>query len=137
MICVETDPLDSLPYALRSIQAGKHTKIDKPPGADLNALQRIFAEAERRRLLFARPPRQLQFLLEALDFLLQSVALGLQPIVLTLQLIAVPLQLIGLPLQPAVLLFQISKALRGRRFHPAQHSKAEWICPAVFVRGPR
>jgi predicted dehydrogenase len=51
MICVETDPLDSLPYALRSIEAGKHTKIDKPPGADLKALQHIFAEAERRHLL--------------------------------------------------------------------------------------
>jgi predicted dehydrogenase len=51
MVCVETDPLDSLPYALRSIEAGKHTKIDKPPGIDLKALQNVFTEAERRHVL--------------------------------------------------------------------------------------
>ncbi len=51
VVCIETDPLDSLPYALRSIQAGKHTKIDKPPGTDLKALQNIYAEAEQRHLL--------------------------------------------------------------------------------------
>jgi predicted dehydrogenase len=51
MICIETDPLKSLPYALQTIEAGKHVKIDKPPGVDYSLLQKIFAEAERRHLL--------------------------------------------------------------------------------------
>jgi predicted dehydrogenase len=51
VVCVETDPLEALGYALRSVEAGKHTKIDKPPGVDLKALQNIYAEAERRHLL--------------------------------------------------------------------------------------
>lgn len=51
LVCIETDPLESLPYAMRSIEAGKHTKIDKPPGVDLAALRKIFAAAERRHLL--------------------------------------------------------------------------------------
>jgi len=50
VICVETDPLEVLEYGLRSIEAGKHTKLDKPPGIDLQALEHIFHEAERRHL---------------------------------------------------------------------------------------
>ena len=51
MVCVETDPLECLPYALRSIEAGKHAKIDKPPGIDFQLLIKIFEEAERKHLL--------------------------------------------------------------------------------------
>jgi len=51
LLCIETDPLESLPWALRSIEAGKHTKIDKPPGIDYQLLKKIYAEAERRHLL--------------------------------------------------------------------------------------
>lgn len=51
MVCVETDPLEVLRHSLRAIQSGKHTKIDKPPGADFKALQQIFDEAERRHLV--------------------------------------------------------------------------------------
>ncbi len=51
MICIETDPLESLPYSLRTIEAGKHLKIDKPPGIDYALLGKIFDEAERRHLL--------------------------------------------------------------------------------------
>ncbi len=45
MVCVETDPLSALPYSLACVQAGKHTKIDKPPGINLELLGRILAEA--------------------------------------------------------------------------------------------
>jgi len=48
MVCVETDPLESLPFARRAVKAGKHVKIDKPPGADLKALEAVFKEAEMR-----------------------------------------------------------------------------------------
>jgi predicted dehydrogenase len=51
LVCVETDPLEALDWSLRSIEAGKHTKIDKPPGIDYELLKKIFAEAERRHLL--------------------------------------------------------------------------------------
>ena len=51
MVCVETDPLECLPHALRSIEAGKHVKIDKPPGIDFQLLKKIFDEAERKHLL--------------------------------------------------------------------------------------
>ncbi|MCY4585438.1 MAG: Gfo/Idh/MocA family oxidoreductase [Bryobacterales bacterium] len=51
MVCIETDPLESLDWALRSIEAGKHTKIDKPPGVDYSLLEKVFDEAERRHLL--------------------------------------------------------------------------------------
>jgi predicted dehydrogenase len=51
VICVETDPLEALYYSMLSIEAGKHTKIDKPPGINLSFLERIFQEAERRHLL--------------------------------------------------------------------------------------
>ena len=36
---------------MRSIEAGKHTKIDKPPGVDYELLTKVFGEAERRHLL--------------------------------------------------------------------------------------
>ena len=48
MVCVETDPLDALPFALASVRAGKHTKIDKPPGVNLGLLERIYREAQAR-----------------------------------------------------------------------------------------
>ena len=48
MVCVETDPLDALPYALACVDAGKHTKIDKPPGVNLDLLKRIYREAQDR-----------------------------------------------------------------------------------------
>ena len=51
MVCIETDPLESLDWALRSIEAGKHTKIDKPPGIDYSSLKKVYEEAERRHLL--------------------------------------------------------------------------------------
>ncbi|MDA1314429.1 MAG: Gfo/Idh/MocA family oxidoreductase [Acidobacteria bacterium] len=51
VVCIETDPLEALHWSLRSIEAGKHTKIDKPPGVDYELLKKIFAEAERRHLL--------------------------------------------------------------------------------------
>ncbi len=51
MICVETDPLESLPYSLHTIEAGKHVKIDKPPGVDCATLRKIFDQAERCHLL--------------------------------------------------------------------------------------
>ncbi len=51
VICVETDPLEALQWSLRSIEAGKHTKIDKPPGVDYELLTKVFGEAERRHLL--------------------------------------------------------------------------------------
>jgi len=51
MVCVETDPLEALRYSHRVIVANKHLKIDKPPGADLTALERLFQEAGRRNLL--------------------------------------------------------------------------------------
>ncbi len=50
-VCVETDPLESLYYSLLSIEAGKHTKIDKPPGMNLGLLRKVCHEAERRHLL--------------------------------------------------------------------------------------
>jgi predicted dehydrogenase len=51
VVCVETDPLEALAWSLRSVESGKHTKIDKPPGVDYGLLKKIFAEAERRHLL--------------------------------------------------------------------------------------
>ncbi len=51
MVCIETDPLESLPHSLRTIEAGKHLKIDKPPGVDYALLRKIFDEAQRRHLL--------------------------------------------------------------------------------------
>ena len=51
MVCIETDPLEALRYSHRGIVANKHLKIDKPPGADLTALERLFQEAVRRNLL--------------------------------------------------------------------------------------
>lgn len=51
MVCIETDPLQTLEIAHRAVLADKHTKIDKPPGTDLNALQQIFREAQRRHRL--------------------------------------------------------------------------------------
>jgi predicted dehydrogenase len=51
VVYIETDPSESLKPALRSVMAGKHTKIDKPPGADLKALEKIFEEAVRRHCL--------------------------------------------------------------------------------------
>ena len=48
VVCVETDPLDALPYSLASVLAGKHTKIDKPPGVNLDLLRRIYREARDR-----------------------------------------------------------------------------------------
>lgn len=51
MVCIETDPLEALRYSHRVIVANKHLKIDKPPGADLTALERLFQEAGRRNLL--------------------------------------------------------------------------------------
>ena len=50
MICIETDPLEALYYSLLSIEAGKHTKIDKPPGMNLGLLRKVYQEAERRHL---------------------------------------------------------------------------------------
>ena len=51
VVCVETESLDSLPYALQAVEAGKHTKIDKPPGVNLALLERIFRAAESRHLV--------------------------------------------------------------------------------------
>lgn len=51
VVCVETDPLESLAYSLDCIQAGKHTKIDKPPGVNIGLLERIYQEAESRNLV--------------------------------------------------------------------------------------
>ena len=51
MICIETDPLEALYYSLLSIEAGKHTKIDKPPGMNLGLLRKVYQESERRHLL--------------------------------------------------------------------------------------
>ncbi len=51
MVCVETDPLESLTYSRMAIEANKHTKIDKPPGADFKALRQILDDAQRRKLL--------------------------------------------------------------------------------------
>ena len=51
MVCIETDPLEALNHAQRVIVANKHLKIDKPPGANLDALARLFQEAEDRNLL--------------------------------------------------------------------------------------
>ena len=51
MVCIETDPLEALYYSLLSIEAGKHTKIDKPPGMNLGLLRKVYREAERRHLL--------------------------------------------------------------------------------------
>ena len=51
MVCIETDPLDALTYSRMSVRANKHTKIDKPPGAEFNALKEIFEEAKNRKLL--------------------------------------------------------------------------------------
>ena len=48
IVCVETDPYESLPYALACVQSGKHTKIDKPPGINLDLLARIYREARDR-----------------------------------------------------------------------------------------
>ena len=51
MVCVETDPLEALTDSRMAVEANKHTKIDKPPGADLKALEQILDEAQRRKLL--------------------------------------------------------------------------------------
>ena len=51
MVCVETDPLDALPYSLACVLAGKHTKIDKPPGVNLDLLRRIYREARDREVV--------------------------------------------------------------------------------------
>lgn len=48
MVCIETDPLDILPWSLASVQAGKHTKIDKAPGVNLDLLRRIYREARQQ-----------------------------------------------------------------------------------------
>ena len=51
MVCVETDPLEALTYSRMAVEANKHTKIDKPPGADFKALKQIVDEAKHRKLL--------------------------------------------------------------------------------------
>ncbi len=51
MVCVETDPLESLAYSLDCVRAGKHTKIDKPPGVNIDLLRRIYDEAQDRNLV--------------------------------------------------------------------------------------
>ena len=51
MVCIETDPLDALVYSLESVRAGKHTKIDKPPGVNLDLLRRIYREARDRNVV--------------------------------------------------------------------------------------
>ena len=48
VVCVETDPLESLAFSLDCIRAGKHTKIDKPPGVNIDLLERIYREAQDR-----------------------------------------------------------------------------------------
>lgn len=51
MVAVEgADPKWNLDYAWRSIQAGKHVHLDKPPGADYNGLRDLLAEAGRKKL---------------------------------------------------------------------------------------
>ena len=50
MVCIETDPLEALTYSSRSVEAGKHTKIDKPPGINLHLLRKIYDEADRKHL---------------------------------------------------------------------------------------
>ena len=51
MVCIETDPMDSLALSLASVRAGKHTKIDKPPGINLDLLRRIYQEAQDRSVV--------------------------------------------------------------------------------------
>ncbi len=51
LVCIETDPLDALAYSLASVRAGKHTKIDKPPGVNLDLMRRIYREAQDRGLV--------------------------------------------------------------------------------------
>ena len=51
MVCVETDPLESLAFSLDCVTAGKHTKIDKPPGVNLDMLRRIYGEAQERSVV--------------------------------------------------------------------------------------
>ena len=51
VVCVETDPLESLAYSLDCVRAGKHTKIDKPPGVNIDLLERIYREARDRNLV--------------------------------------------------------------------------------------
>ena len=51
VVCVETDPLEALPYSLDCVLAGKHTKIDKPPGVNIDLLRRILQEARERSLV--------------------------------------------------------------------------------------
>ncbi len=51
VVCVEMDPFDALPYSLAAVRAGKHTKIDKPPGVNLGLLERIYSEARSRNVV--------------------------------------------------------------------------------------
>ena len=51
VVCVETDPLASLAFSLDCVTAGKHTKIDKPPGVNIDLLRRIYSEAQDRGLV--------------------------------------------------------------------------------------
>ncbi len=51
VVCVETDPFDSLPHSLACVSAGKHTKIDKPPGVNFGLLRRIYREAQDRGVI--------------------------------------------------------------------------------------
>ena len=50
-VAVEGDVLDNLAWAERSVTAGKHVWLDKPPGADMTAFRRVMALAGERDLL--------------------------------------------------------------------------------------
>ena len=50
-VAVEGDVFDNLAWAERSVVAGKHVWLDKPPGADMTAFRNVMALAAERDLL--------------------------------------------------------------------------------------
>ena len=48
LIVVESRVQEGLGYAIRAVDAGKWVHLDKPPGADLAALEKLFADTTRQ-----------------------------------------------------------------------------------------
>ena len=51
LVAVESRVQENLDYARKCIDAGKYVHLDKPPGEDLGALQRLLEDARRKNLV--------------------------------------------------------------------------------------
>ena len=50
VVCVETDPLESLAFSLDCIRAGKHAKVAKPPGEiEVSRAQKALPDQRKAR----------------------------------------------------------------------------------------